>query len=463
MLQRKQVINLQICQFLDGILLVLGLWLAHAFRYYGTVYLDFGARIMPFHDFMWMILVLVPFGPLILEFQGFYKMEIKKSLWRSLSEIISAWAYLLLLFGACVIFFRLEILSRSVVLLAAVFGGGLVLLRSRVMLFFQQRRARKEGVREQVVMVGSLESIQELKRSLPASILSEIEVAREFDLEQNSVSDLVQILHELSIGRVIFTGTSGHLDLIEEAIGVCELEGVEAWLVADFIRTSIAKPEFSSLGKRPMLVFRSTPEISWELLTKFVMDRVGAALGLVLCLPLFLIVAILIKMGSPGPVFFRQLRGGKHGKPFKMWKFRTMYIDAEQRRMELEELNQMSGPVFKIENDPRITKAGRWLRMTSIDEIPQLINVLFGEMSLVGPRPLPVYEVEKIEHGSQRRRLSVKPGLTCLWQISGRNEVKSFDEWVELDLKYIDNWSIWLDLRILIKTIPVVLRGTGAK
>jgi lipopolysaccharide/colanic/teichoic acid biosynthesis glycosyltransferase len=177
---------------------------------------------------------------------------------------------------------------------------------------------------------------------------------------------------------------------------------------------------------------------------------------------LFLLVALAIRLTSPGPVIFRQERAGLHGRPFTMLKFRTMASDAEQRQADLMELNEMKGPVFKIENDPRITPLGRFLRRTSIDEFPQLWNVLRGEMSLVGPRPLPLYEIDRIEKDAQRRRLSVKPGLTCLWQISGRNGITSFEEWVALDLKYIDNWSLWLDLKILLKTIPVVLRGSGA-
>ena len=146
---------------------------------------------------------------------------------------------------------------------------------------------------------------------------------------------------------------------------------------------------------------------------------------------------------------FRQVRAGKHGKPFVMYKFRSMADDAEMRRAEMEPFNQMHGPVFKIDRDPRITPFGRWLRRTSMDELPQLFNVLFGDMSLVGPRPLPVYEVEKFEDAAQRRRLSVKPGMTCLWQISGRNQVVDFHEWVKLDLDYIDRWSLGLDFKIL--------------
>jgi exopolysaccharide biosynthesis polyprenyl glycosylphosphotransferase len=188
----------------------------------------------------------------------------------------------------------------------------------------------------------------------------------------------------------------------------------------------------------------------------------AAVLLLVLAVPLS-VIAILIRITSPGPVLFRQQRSGLNGRPFTMLKFRSMVSNAEQLKQELAALNEMSGPVFKLTNDPRITPIGRFLRRYSIDELPQLINVFRGEMSLVGPRPLPVDEVMRFDDLAHRRRLSVKPGLTCLWQISGRNEVKDFKDWVRLDLEYIDNWSLWLDVKILVRTIPVVLSGTGAR
>jgi len=210
-------------------------------------------------------------------------------------------------------------------------------------------------------------------------------------------------------------------------------------------------------------VFRSTPDVSWTLFIKDLIDRVGAFVSLVILALPMAVVALMIRITSSGPVIFRQQRAGKHGKPFTMYKFRSMSDDAEMRRAELEPFNQMNGPVFKVEDDPRITPFGRWLRRSSIDELPQLVNVLMGNMSLVGPRPLPIYEVEKFENTAQRRRLSVKPGLTCLWQISGRNQVKDFRDWVKLDLDYIDRWSLALDFKILLRTIPAVLMGMGAK
>jgi lipopolysaccharide/colanic/teichoic acid biosynthesis glycosyltransferase len=179
--------------------------------------------------------------------------------------------------------------------------------------------------------------------------------------------------------------------------------------------------------------------------------------------PFYLVVALLIKFTSPGPVLFRQQRSGLNGRPFTIYKFRTMATDAEARKQELASRNEMRGPVFKITNDPRVTPIGRFLRRYSIDEFPQFFNVLRGEMSLVGPRPLPVDEVKRFDDFSHRRRLSVKPGLTCTWQISGRNNVIDFNDWVRLDLEYIDNWSLWLDMKIICRTVPAVLGGVGAK
>jgi exopolysaccharide biosynthesis polyprenyl glycosylphosphotransferase len=196
---------------------------------------------------------------------------------------------------------------------------------------------------------------------------------------------------------------------------------------------------------------------------KQVMDFFGSFCLLITLSPVFAVIALLIKFSSPGPILFRQQRSGLNGRPFTIFKFRTMVTNAEQFKHELASMNEMTGPVFKITNDPRITPLGKTLRKYSLDELPQLFNVLRGEMSLVGPRPLPVDEVKRFENLSHRRRLSVKPGLTCLWQVKGRNQINDFREWVRLDLEYIDNWSLWLDLKILALTVPAVFRGTGAK
>ena len=205
----------------------------------------------------------------------------------------------------------------------------------------------------------------------------------------------------------------------------------------------------------------SHPSEGWPSVVKSMLDFVVSAAVLILLAPLFLITAILIRWDTPGPVFFIQERVGLNKRRFRMYKFRTMIAGAERMQTQLELRNEADGPVFKIRHDPRITPVGRFLRNFSIDELPQLINVLRGDMSLVGPRPLPVRDYRGFDKDCQRRRFSVRPGLTCLWQINGRSGV-SFDHWMELDMQYIDHWSLWLDLKILVKTIPAVLRGTGA-
>jgi exopolysaccharide biosynthesis polyprenyl glycosylphosphotransferase len=199
----------------------------------------------------------------------------------------------------------------------------------------------------------------------------------------------------------------------------------------------------------------------WRTDAKRSFDILVSAVLLIVLLPLLLAIAALIKLSSPGPVFFKQNRVGLGKRRFKMFKFRTMVADAEQQLRKLEHLNEVSGPVFKLKNDPRITPLGKFLRKTSLDELPQLINVLTGEMSLVGPRPLPVRDYEGFNQDWQRRRFSVRPGLTCLWQIAGRSSIP-FEKWMQLDLQYIDRWTFWLDLQILMRTIPAVLRGFGA-
>jgi exopolysaccharide biosynthesis polyprenyl glycosylphosphotransferase len=205
----------------------------------------------------------------------------------------------------------------------------------------------------------------------------------------------------------------------------------------------------------------SATDDGWPLITKRALDIIISSVMLGLLAPVFVLVAIAIKLTSPGPAFFLQERIGLNKRRFSVYKFRTMVPNAEKLMPKLVTRNEVSGPVFKIKNDPRITPIGRLLRRTSIDELPQLVNVLKGEMSLVGPRPLPVRDYEGFNQDWQRRRFSVKPGITCLWQVNGRSDVP-FDRWMLLDLQYLDEWSLWLDVKILAKTIPAVMRGSGA-
>lgn len=240
-----------------------------------------------------------------------------------------------------------------------------------------------------------------------------------------------------------------------------EKQGVPVMLLPDLFTMKLARTRVGLVGDSPVVRFITGPDLDGRMVFKRLFDFVVASIALFMLAPLMLIIAFAIRSTSPGPAVFRQSRIGLSKRPFAMLKFRTMSADAEQKQALLEAQNEADGAVFKMRNDPRVTRIGRFLRQTSLDELPQLLNVLRGEMSLVGPRPLPLRDVERFKEDWQRRRFSVLPGLTCLWQLSGRSNV-DFQRWMELDLEYIDQWSLLLDLKILLRTIPVVLKRDGA-
>jgi len=341
----------------------------------------------------------------------------------------------------------------------------LVLLREWGLQAYYRHVATHDEAKIQVILAGAPGAISEWEDELGRADRDRMHVVQRFNLRDHDELELDTLLANHPAERVVFLVRDIAFDKVTKAVETAELQGVEAWIAADFVRARIAKPTFDTFNGQSMLVLRSTPSLSWALLAKDFFDRASAAVLLVLSSPLWVIAAVGIMISSPGPVFFRQRRAGRYGKPFGMWKFRTMYPDAEERLAEVKEKagNEMDGPVFKLEKDPRVFKFGDILRRTSIDELPQLINVLKGEMSMVGPRPLPVYEVAAFERSAHRRRLSVKPGITCTWQAGGRNKISSFDEWVRMDLEYIDNWSLWEDFKIVLMTIPAVMFGKGAK
>jgi exopolysaccharide biosynthesis polyprenyl glycosylphosphotransferase len=242
---------------------------------------------------------------------------------------------------------------------------------------------------------------------------------------------------------------------------LCELHGIVVRSHPSLFNLKSARPQAEEFEGDTMITLSAGHMGGWPKVFKRILDVILSALGLLFLAPVFLIVAVLIKVTSEGPVFFLQNRLGLNKRRFRLYKFRTMVAEAERQQAALEHLNEQQGPVFKIQADPRIIPIGRILRKSSIDELPQLFNVLKGEMSLVGPRPLPVRDYEGFDQDWQRRRFSVRPGITCLWQISGRNSI-GFDKWMELDIRYIDEWSLWLDLQILAGTIAAVMKGTGA-
>ena len=276
------------------------------------------------------------------------------------------------------------------------------------------------------------------------------------------VKDLSRIIANDVIDEVfVALPIKSQYSRIEKTITLLEEQGIMVHLFTDHFPHRLARSHPSEFEGAPLLSLHSAPPITWRTEIKRMLDIAVAGSLLLLLSPLLAIVAIAIKLDSKGPIFFIQNRVGFNKRRFRMIKFRTMCIDAEARMQELEHLNEKTGPIFKITNDPRITRIGKWLRKTSIDELPQLINVLLGDMSIVGPRPLSVRDAVRMELAWQKRRFSVKPGLTCLWQVSGRSNL-SFEQWMELDLEYIDRWSLGLDGIILLRTIPAILLARGA-
>ncbi len=274
-----------------------------------------------------------------------------------------------------------------------------------------------------------------------------------------TMDDLPKILESTVIDEVVFVVPRAWLPVIEKCILYCEAVGVPATLATDFFDLEIASGVPKELDGFTYLTFETSRLKETELLVKRTSDILFSFVVLVLCLPLFALIALAIRLDSRGPVLFRQVRSGLNGRRFNLYKFRSMSADAEARLEELRNQNEMTGPVFKLTKDPRLTGIGRLLRKTSLDEFPQFWNVLRGDMSLVGPRPPLPKEVEQYEPW-QRRRLSMKPGITCIWQVSGRNKI-GFEDWMKLDLQYIDRWSLWLDLKILLLTVRAVLGQTG--
>jgi len=276
------------------------------------------------------------------------------------------------------------------------------------------------------------------------------------------LADFSHIIRELIIDEVVIAlPIKSQYEKIRKIIETAEAQGITIRCLSHLFNTKISVLSTTMLGGFPVLEMTSRPKEDLRFATKRLLDIIASGLLFVLTLPVMILAAIGIKLTSPGPVFFVQPRVGYSKRIFNLYKFRTMVPNAEQMQHSLESSNEMDGPVFKIDNDPRITRFGHWLRKTSIDELPQLYNVIRGDMSLVGPRPLPMRDFQGFKKDWQRRRFSIRPGLTCLWQIKGRNKT-SFEDWMKLDMQYIDNWTLAGDMKILFQTIPVVINGKGA-
>jgi exopolysaccharide biosynthesis polyprenyl glycosylphosphotransferase len=350
-----------------------------------------------------------------------------------------------------------------------------ILCRLFLRFFLESVRSRGRGLRH-VIFVGTNPRSVAFARKLESRVESGYKIVGFVDEPWTGQKDflrtgyplvcdfdkLAEFLRQSVVDEVIIgLPLSSYYDRASTIAALCELHGIAVRFLPQLFDLKLSRPRSEDFGGDSLITLSTGPMEEWPVVCKRVLDF-AIALSLLLALaPLLLVVAVLIRLTSDGPALFTQERLGLNKRRFRIFKFRTMRAGAEKQQAQLERFNELSGPVFKIKHDPRITPLGRVLRKASIDELPQLFNVLKGEMSLVGPRPLPVRDYEGFDQDWHRRRFSVRPGITCLWQISGRNSI-GFDKWMELDMRYIDEWSLWLDIRILAGTIPAVLRGSGA-
>jgi exopolysaccharide biosynthesis polyprenyl glycosylphosphotransferase len=447
-------------QVADACLLGIALWIAHGLRTLATQWNTvLFPPIQPFEAFAPLMAFVVLMGPVILDLRGIYRQALLETRNGFFVRLAQAMFLILVVMALLIYLLKLGELARGVVILFTLLSFGIVSARY----FLWARRFQKSPQSDfvpLVLLVAETENVEKARKLIEGQQDVTMKIVGEVQELKNLETQISDWLHRQPIHGVIFSAPHTAFEEIQKAIRVCELEGVEAWVLTDYLHSQISRPNFQDFQGQPVLMFTPREVAIWHLIAKRVLDIVVSFLGLVLFSPLFLGIALVIWLESRTPILFVQDRSGRRGRIFRMYKFRSMISNAAMYQAELDAFNEMKGPVFKIEKDPRVTKFGAFLRRTSLDELPQLWNVLKGEMSLVGPRPLPVYETNRILDWSHRRRLSVKPGLTCLWQISGRNQIRNFEDWAKLDLEYVDHWNFWMDLKILLKTIPVVISGT---
>ncbi|MGC9400571.1 MAG: undecaprenyl-phosphate glucose phosphotransferase [Anaerolineae bacterium] len=457
---------------LDVLMVGLAMSLAYLLRYRLQWFRDvvYDASFQAYFPFLTLFGGLVP---LTLLLDGAY------SDWRGrrwldhVYLILNAVAKVLIVILALAFVFRPLVYSRLLLLEAGV-GMFLFLSLERILVLFIQSRLRRRGIGvKRVLIVGAGEVGRRVMRTIVArpdlgyQIVGYVddnpekgegEIGRIPGL--GTIDDLPQSINRLDVDEVLITLPWTYHRRILSVLRECERRNVMARIVPDFFQLSLSQVEIGDLGGIPLISVREIAFRPLSLFVKRAIDVTGAALGLLFGAPLFALIALAVYLDSRGPVIFRQERVGKDGRRFSIYKFRSMYVGADRERERLGALNEADGPLFKIRDDPRLTRVGAILRRTSLDELPQLFNVLRGEMSLVGPRPPIPEEVEQYQPWHEKR-LAVRPGMTGLWQVSGRSEL-TFDEMVLLDIYYIENWSPWLDLTILLRTIPQVVMGEGA-
>jgi exopolysaccharide biosynthesis polyprenyl glycosylphosphotransferase len=432
------------------------------------------AGLPPFASYTTLLLYVVPIWGVSLICKGLYREPWSRRGVLASRDLVEAgiWATLLTI---CLFYLlKLPYLGRSYILIFSLLNLGCLYLYRRLYVLALPRLLSAAADMRFLLIVGCSESARAFADRIARNAEWHTRVLGFLSQEPSEVGSTINnvpvlgtvdmvgdCLHRYVIDEVVFAVPRNQLEILDEAIHRCEVAGVRAVILANLFDARVGRLVTSDIAGWPVLMIDTVLLKEWERLAKRLIDLIGAGVAICLTAPVMLCTAAAIRLTSPGPIFFRQERVGLHGRRFTLYKFRTMVADAERYREALQAMNEMDGPVFKMARDPRVTKIGRLLRRSSLDELPQLFNVLRGDMSLVGPRPPIPAEVVQYEPW-QRRRLSVRPGITCVWQVNGRNKL-SFAQWMAMDLEYIDHWSLWLDLKLMMQTIPAVLKGEGAR
>jgi exopolysaccharide biosynthesis polyprenyl glycosylphosphotransferase len=471
MIRQRKIIFTFVLYLSDSVALLLAFFCAYWIR--SVLPQGSYAKLFPFSGYINLLLAIFPVWSIVFYIIGLYHFWKGQKFWKEIWDICKAIFIASLILGFAVFVLKYLFVSRIFILLFVLLDflfiiAGRILVRKIILLFTSKtggfRKILLIGVEKRAIILAKK---IEKNKDMGLRILGFLSTGDDGASRHwkgypvlGRAEDLPKLLDKEVVDEVIFAISQEDLQRMEDLFLLCEERGITARLAINFFPHLIAKTFLEELDGLPLLTFTATPKNELLFLLRRVLDFFGSFTLIFILSPVLLLTILLIRLNSPGPAIYRQIRCGLNGRKFIFYKFRSMIQGAEEKRGKLTAFNVMKGPAFKMENDPRVTRVGRFLRKTSLDELPQLFNILRGDMSFVGPRPPLPEEVEQYQ-GWQRRRLSMKPGLTGLWQVSGRNQI-DFDQWMKLDLEYIDNWSLRLDFKILLKTIPAIIFGRGA-
>ncbi len=484
MVREKEIFFIRLMKTTDVIMIMVSfiaayfitLWVRPFFVFGELAYatsISLSGAVFFLQNHIWLVLISIPAWIGLMSLDGVYKDFRTKLFIEILWKVFRTCAVTIIVLGYAIFLFKMTLTSRLYVGIFAITGVFCLGVEKALWRWFLDYTFRQGYSLVNLLIVGTGKRAQEFIEVVKAHSNWGLKIVGLVDDDPKllgksvmdyevigRIRDIPRILREFVIDRVIFVVPRMWLNRIEEIINHCEREGIDTAISVDLFKPKLARLRQSDFAGIPLIMFQTSMAKEWQLFFKRFFDVTIALFVMILLLPIFIVASVGVKITSRGPIFFRQVRCGLNGRKFTLYKFRSMYVGAEVRKKELKRQNEMNGPVFKMKRDPRVTRFGRFMRRFSVDEFPQLFNVLKGDMSLVGPRP-PLFDEVEMYETWQRRRLSMKPGLTCIWQVSGRNKI-DFEQWMEMDLQYIDHFSLWLDMKILIRTIFVVLIGYGA-